>query len=105
MKIIIQERATGKTTELIKMSAKTGDTIVCIHWAAVHHTKGLANSLCLQIPEPITFSNLINGNFDKKNTKGFLIDDLNQAIENFSFEVPINAIVINLNKNESILTP
>ena len=34
MKIIIQERATGKTTELIKMSAKTGDTIVCIHWAA-----------------------------------------------------------------------
>lgn len=76
--IIIGERGSGKTTELIKRSAETGSYILaatknmakCIHLNALdmgHH-----------IPYPITIKEYLNGEFDKRIP--ILIDELDLVL-------------------------
>lgn len=78
MEIIIGERGSGKTTELIKRSAETGAYILvatkmmaaCVYTDAVH---GGYN-----IPYPITIMEYLNGEFDKRTP--ILIDELDLAL-------------------------
>mgnify|MGYP006972172465 FL=1 len=59
MKIYSAERGVGKTTALIKESAKTGAIIVVASYRSVNHTVGLAKRLGLDIPKPITVTNYL----------------------------------------------
>ena len=78
MEIIIGERGSGKTTELIKRSAETGSYILvatkmmaaCVYTDAVH---GGYN-----IPYPITIMEYLNCEFDKRTP--ILIDELDLAL-------------------------
>ena len=54
MKIYSAERGVGKTTTLIKESAKTGAIIVVGVYPMANYIMGLAKRLNLDIPEPIT---------------------------------------------------
>ena len=53
VKIIQGDRQSGKTTELIKESAKTGYPIICSSKQVRSRIKNRAEELKLQIPEPI----------------------------------------------------
>ena len=57
-KLIIGGRQSGRTVELIKHSAKTGNTIVCSNVAQRRYMIETAAHLNLSIPEPI----VMNGN-------------------------------------------
>lgn len=58
MKIIRTERAGGKTTELIKQSAKDGSYILCMNRANAHYIYGMAKEMNFNIPYPITVADL-----------------------------------------------
>ena len=53
MKIIAGERQSGKTTELIRISAVTGYPIVTFTCQAAEHVKRMAYEMGVKIPDPI----------------------------------------------------
>lgn len=54
MRYEIRGRQTGKTTELVKMSAKKDIPILCPNQNSAIRIKVIAKELMLNIPEPIT---------------------------------------------------
>jgi len=75
MDIILKERGHGKTSNLIYLSAHTGNVIVCEDpW----FVKLKAKELQLEIPEPISFQDLIR---QKVNSSGIYIDELSIALK------------------------
>ena len=58
MKIIRTERGKGKTTELIKQSARDWSYILCMNKVNAHHIFDMAREMGLDIPFPITPSDL-----------------------------------------------
>ena len=58
MKIIRTERGKGKTTELIKQSARDWSYILCMNKVNAHHVFDMAREMGLDIPFPITPSDL-----------------------------------------------
>ena len=88
MKIYSAERGTGKTTALIKASAKTGAIIVATSYPRVNYTMGLAKRLKLDIPEPITVTNylkvLVHGGLNRE--QKYLIDELQMMLSQMNVE-------------------
>jgi len=77
MEVIARPRGEGKTTELIKTSAKTGDIIVAVNPTMVKHIQQMAKWMGLNIPDPITYDEYLEGQiWQGKTFDGFLIDDL-----------------------------
>lgn len=60
MNIILGERCSGKTTELIKRSAETGAVIVAGTSTMGDHIKYMAKEMGLGIPQPISAKQLVN---------------------------------------------
>ena len=54
MKMIVKDRAMGKTTQLVYISAFTGYPIVVPCEAMIVPTKEIAKKLGCNIPEPVT---------------------------------------------------
>lgn len=81
MKIIMGDRRTGKTTELIKMSAETGAVIVTPTSQNKKYIFELAKERGLEIPPPITHYQFLErrGNCDKQL---YLIDEAQCMIQN-----------------------
>jgi hypothetical protein len=95
MKTIVAERNSGKTTELIKMSSDSGDSIVCynqkealgVYWHAIHTG--------YEIPFPLTYDEFIENRYLGKWVKGFLIDNVDMLLDYMTkFRVPIRAITV-----------
>ena len=93
MKVIYLPRGKGKTTELIKMAAKENNYIVCISQAHCRVLFNQAQSMELDIPFPITFSEFINHEYHGKGINGFMIDNADMLLQQMS-SVPINAVTI-----------
>ena len=72
MKIIYKPRGTGKTTELVKMSAKTGFPIVCMD---TRHITFVAQELGLEIPVPIAIRDY------KPSCEKILVDDAEYVLQ------------------------
>ena len=89
------QRGYGKTTQLIKNSAKTGDYIVCHGLDEAHRIHYEAKQMGLAIPLPITHREFIEKRYIGRNISGFLIDNIEMFIQSFS-DVPVNAITIDL---------
>ena len=100
MKIYSAERGVGKTTALIKESAKTGAIIVVASYRRVNHTVGLAKRLGLDIPEPITVTNylklLVCGGFNKE--QKYLVDELQMMLS----QMNVKTSTVDANCIESI---
>ena len=58
MKIIRTDRGRGKTTELIKQSAKDGSYILCMNKGNARHIYDMAKKMNFNIPYPITVADL-----------------------------------------------
>lgn len=58
MRIISEPRGGGKTTKLVKLSARNWIPIIC--WCPQHvdYVKVIAKELDLEIPDPILFDNI-----------------------------------------------
>ena len=82
MNVIHQFRGTGKTTQMVKASSKTGAVIVCISLSARNHVLRIANQLKLHIPTPLTMDELFNPTSHRKprGTK-LIMDDLDIMLE------------------------
>lgn len=78
MKIYIRDRRSGKTTDLIKESNEKWLYIVCANHLRAEYINRLAMKLDIDIPHPITVSELpIRSPFIDK----VLIDDVEDVLE------------------------
>ena len=73
MKFIIKPRGYGKTTDLIRLSAQTGKTILCANRNQVKFTQNKAKGMNLLITTPLSIDDNLNG-YDLSSTN-FLVDD------------------------------
>ena len=93
MEKIIMNRGYGKTTQLIKKSARSGDYIICHGVDEAHRIKSEAKEMGLDIPLPITYTEFIKKQYSGRNISGFLIDNLEMFLQAIS-NAPINAITM-----------
>lgn len=93
MEKIIMNRGYGKTTQLIKKSAKTSNYIVCQNQLEASRIQDEAQKLGLDIPFPITYREFIRHEYRGQNINGFLIDNLEYLLQYLSV-VPINAVTM-----------
>ena len=85
-------RASGKTTLLIKESAKTGRPIIEPNTASARYVEKQARNMGLKIPEPISATSWNSGYYRGSNFNridGFLIDELDSVLANI-FGRPID---------------
>ena len=84
-------RASGKTTLLIKESAKTGRPIIEPNTASARYVEEQAKEMGLIIPEPISATSWNEGYYRESNFNridGFLIDEVDSVLSNI-FGKPI----------------
>ena len=76
MKVIAGDRRSGKTTELIKMSAESGKRIMCMGLDSARYVKQRAEDMGLDIPEPLSMfsTRLVEG-------EQVLVDEAQHVIE------------------------
>ena len=94
VKVICRPRGAGKTTELIKLSAKNHLYIVCKDMKETGRIAGVARNMDLQIPFPITFQEFIDGRFCPKGIKGFYIDNVEDLLSALARGVPVEAFSV-----------
>lgn len=86
------QRGYGKTTQLIKKSAKSGDYIVCNKLDEANRIQYEAKQMGLDIPLPITYAEFVEKRYGR-NISGFLIDNLESLLQYLS-NVPVNAVTM-----------
>lgn len=101
MKLIIKERQTGKTTELIQMSADTGAYIVCINRLEAHRVFRVAHDQGLHIPNPITFDDFFRRKWGRF-IPGFLFDNFDVFLAGFTNK-PILALTMTLEPGAEVV--
>ena len=101
MKIILGERCSGKTTNLIAASATTGATIIT---ATNNAKKGIiyhAKDMRLTIPNPMTLRELAGmssrGRQEKFMKKGIIIDDIELMLSSLFYGLPIERVSLTTN--------
>lgn len=94
MKVIVRERQSGKTTDLIKRASEDWLYIVCPTRQMAQHTFDLARKMELDIPFPITFDEFARGGVHRPGIRGFLFDDLDTLLHHLAGGVPVIAVTI-----------
>ena len=84
MNIVCSPRQSGKTTQLINHSIKTGYTIVCLNRETCNLIKGKAHIMGKKIPTPISHYQFINGKYRGEKITGFLIDNADLLIKSLT---------------------
>ena len=86
--VYIGERQSGKTTTLIKMSEKTGATIIVATYPMAKYIQLLAAQMGKKIPVPITVTNYIrllaSGGLSK--SQKYLVDELQMMLSAMNVE-------------------
>ena len=93
MEKIIMQRGFGKTHQLIKMSSYTRATIVCHSREEAGRIVKTAEDGCLNIPEPMTYSEFMRGGYYVAGISGVLIDNVEMFLNSLS-TIPIKAITL-----------
>lgn len=93
MKLINKSRGTGKTTQLIYASAITGFRIITSTRNSAKYIEGMAKTMGLKIPEPMSDVEYRNRRLDGDHTP-ILIDDVDNKILNEALELYFNAPVV-----------
>lgn len=94
-KLILGDRQSGKTTELIKESARTGAYIVVSCRKEAHNVFGSAKELGLNIPFPLTVADVMSESSSSYIfQKGILIDDLERVISHLFNYITIHAATV-----------
>lgn len=91
IELLQMPRASGKTTLLIKESAKTGRPIIEPNTASARYVEEQAREMGVKIPEPISATSWHSGYYRGSNFSridGFLIDEIDSVLSNI-FGKPI----------------
>jgi len=94
MKLLFKPRQGGKTTELIKISAKENIYIVCSDRSRVSYIMELARVLKLSIPFPMTFDEVKRKQYLARGIKKILIDDADEFLQSSIPDLEIETITI-----------
>ena len=90
--LIIKDRGKGKTSDLIRLSARTGIPIVC---SSPEMVSAQAKGMRYDIPEPISFSSFVNDPSLRFQYSAVYIDDLDWFFKsNFGVVVACATIII-----------
>lgn len=100
-------RVSGKTTLLIKESARTGKPIVCANSRIAANIEYQASKLRYKIPEPISASQWISDGYSNKRNVlhhalkhgGFLVDDLDLVLHSI-FGVHVDKVTFTPDKQK-----
>ena len=95
--IIIKERGTRKTTELIKRAAKDGLYILTDTKRSAEYIVDMARRMGLYIPFPVTMEEYLKGNEFRGSCirrDGLLIDDADAVFQTLLSGIPIRAVTI-----------
>lgn len=94
MHVVVKPRQASKTHDLLLMAQETFSYIVCPSQSDVNRLWRRAVEMELNIPQPITWHELVNGRYRSLGIKGFIIDDLDRCIQSMTM-VPIKAVSLN----------
>lgn len=94
MKVIQKDRQSGKTTDLIKESFKTGATIISRDYMMAEITKKIADSMYLEIPNPIPFQKFIVGNYKEDEITSFIVDDIDCILNDIAKNKKVEIITL-----------
>lgn len=86
MEIYISGRQFGKTTMLIKESARTGSTIAVATYEMARHVVVQARLLGLEIPQPVTYADIFR-NYRENKTKRYLVDELQLMLSQLNIDI------------------
>lgn len=86
MNIYISGRQFGKTTMLIKESARTGATIAVATYQMVEYVQGMAALMDLKIPEPVTYAEMFR-TYREGKTKRYLVDELQMMLSQLNVDI------------------
>ena len=100
MKIITGTPGSGKTTLLIERAAATGETIVCGSGERKDLVIALAKRLGYEIPTPISYFDFLERRYSMGETKGFLVDDLDEFFAKVSPHRVVSAVTVTTLKNQ-----
>lgn len=97
-KIRFKPRQSGKTTKLIKKSSKNNIPIIVGSLENVKSVEYMAKELGLQIPKPLTYSQLLDHQIISKNGNKVKVyfDDLEYLLGNISNRYNIDILEINI---------
>ena len=100
MHVVTGGRQCGKTTQLIKLAASSGGTIVCVNYPRACHVQHLAMELGLKIAKPVTLDQLLSRRVriagrSRAPSASILIDDAQDALQTLT-SVPIHAVSVDL---------
>lgn len=104
MEIILGDRRSGKTTELIKRSAETGCYILVANKNEAINLFNQAKLMNLNIPYPVTVGEYLICNFRSSPIRrdGLLIDDFESVVGMIFSGIPINAVAISSDINYEV---
>ena len=86
MNIYISGRQFGKTTMLIKESARTGATIAVANYQMVEYVQYMASWLELDIPQPVTYAEVFK-TYRENKTKRYLVDELQMMLSQLNVDI------------------
>lgn len=86
MNIYISGRQFGKTTMLIKESAKTGATIAVATYHMAKYVQDMAIRMGLKIPEPVTYAEMFR-TYRENKTKRYLVDELQMMLSQLNIDI------------------
>ena len=86
MNIYISGRQFGKTTMLIKESAKTGATIAVATYHMAKYVQDMAAQMGLKIPEPVTYAEMFR-TYRENKTKRYLVDELQMMLDQLNVDI------------------
>lgn len=92
MKMLVQPRGAGKTTEAIKLAAERFAYIVCSSHREAHRIAKQARTMGLDIPFPCTFDELLRGEFcHGGGVRAFIVDNVDLLLQQLAGPVPVLA--------------
>lgn len=86
MNIYISGRQFGKTTMLIKESARTGATIAVATYHMAKYVQSMAAQMGLEIPEPVTYPEIFK-TYHENRTKRYLVDELQMMLHQLNVDI------------------
>ena len=101
MKLIVGNRASGKTTKAIEKSAREWKYIIVKDFAELRNIVQKAKEMNLDIPYPLTIDELLNYNLKQTsmNVDGIIIDNALEVLQKI-VNVPITLATINVEREE-----
>lgn len=93
MEIILKNRQSGKTTDLIRKCALDGGYIVCNSIKEAHRIFEQSKKMKVNIPLPITYNEFLNGHYYAQGIETVYIDNADLFLQSIS-KVKIGAITL-----------